>query len=310
MKWTKYSKLPTAMYAAHAAVINSTLYITGGYCPNDTRNMLNVYKFELDKNQWSVLPPLQQYYGIPVNISDQLTIISGRCSTPPYKTTNLVTTYDDNSWNNTYPNLSVARLLPAVVPYHQYVIVAGGKGDDDNLLDSIEVFDTMKSHWMIVNTHLPEPMYHIPATICGDSITIVGYNYDANNKCSSKAFTIPIDGILSLPQQIHSLSSTDKDNTKWHQLANAPYWYTALVPNTSPPVIIGGSKQDITVNDITIYDDTSNKWNKILSLPISCALTTVAVINQSIIVMGGCSDTKTTETCNSNALSDVNVGKW
>ena len=294
------------MYAAHAATINSTLYISGGWCPNDTAKIYTVYKY--DNNQWSILPPLQQYYGIPVNISDQLTIISGRCSTPPYKHTNLVTTYDDKGWNNTYPNLSVARLHPAVVPYHQYVIVAGGKGDDDNLLDSIEVFDIMKSHWMIVNTHLPQPMYVISATICSDSFTIVGYT-GTDNKRYSEAFTIPIEGILSLPQQTHSLSSTDKDNTKWHRLAPAPHWKTALVPNTSPPVIIGGSKQGITVNDITIYDEKRNVWNKISSLPINCALTTVAVINQSIIVMGGCSNAKTTETCKATALSDVNVGQ-
>ena len=291
------------MYAAHAAVINSTLYISGGYCPNDTRNNYNVYKY--DNSQWSVLPPLQQFYGIPVNISDQLTIISGKYSTPPYQPTNLVTTYDDNSWNNTYPNLSVARVLPAVVPYHQYVIVAGGKGDDDNVLDSIEVFDITESHWMIVNTHLPKPMFRVSATICGDSFTIVGYT-GSDNKRYSRTFTIPIEAILSLP---HSLSYTDKDNTKWHQLTDAPCWRTALVPNTSPPVIIGGSKQGITVNDITIYDNASNKWNKILSLPINCAWTTVAVINQSIIVMGGCSDTKTNEIRDSTALSDVNIGQ-
>ena len=295
------------MWGAYTTVINSTLYISGGCCPNDTISVFNVYKFELDKNQWSVLPPLQQLCGIPVNISDQLTIISGCHFIPPYKPTNLVTTYDDNNWNNTYPNLSVARANPAIVPYHQYVIVAGGKGDD-NLLDSIEILDTTKSHWTIVNTHLPKPMHHIPATICGDSFTIVGYT-GANKRRSTEAFTIPIEGILSLPQQTHSLSSTDKDNTKWHQLANAPYWKTALVPNTSPPVIIGGSKQDNTFNDIAMYSDTINKWNKISSLPINCALATVAVINQSIIVMGGCSDAKTTETCNATALSDVNAGQ-
>ena len=297
------------MHEASATVINSTLYITGGWCPNDTRNIYNVYKYELDKNQWSVLPPLQQYYGVPVNVKDQLTIISGRDRNN--KLTNLVTTYDDNSWNNTYPNLSVARWLPAVVPHHQYVIVAGGKGDDDNLLDNIEVFDITKSHWMIVNTHLPKPMYRISATICADSFTIVGYD-EADNIRYNETFIISIDDIISLPQQTQQslTSSTDKDNTKWHQLAPAPYWRTALVPNTSPPVIIGGEDEQYnTVNDITVYDDTSNKWNKISSLPINCAYTAVAVINQSIIVMGGCSDTKTTETAYATALSDVNVGQ-
>ena len=299
------------MWEAHATVINSTLYITGGWCPNDTMNNFNVYKYELDKNQWSVLPPLQQYYGIPVNIDDQLTIISGRHSTPPNKASNLVVTYSHNSWNNTYPNLSVARMLPAVVSYHQYVIVAGGLGDDKNALDSIEVFDVTKSHWMIVNTHLPEPMYRISATICADSFTIVGYG-DADKKRYRETFIIPIDDIISLPQQTQQslTSSTDKDNTKWHQLAPAPYWHTALVPNTSPPVIIGGKDEQVnTVNDITIYDDTSNKWNKTSSIPINCANTTVAVINHCIIVMGGCSDVKTTETCNATTLCDVNVGQ-
>ena len=299
------------MYAAHATVINDVVYVTGGTCPDDTMNMLNVYKYELDKNQWSVLPPLQQYYGIPVNLNNHLTIISGKHSTT-HKPTNLVTTYSDNSWNNTYPNLSVARLHPAVVPYHQYVIVAGGLGDDKTALDSIEVFDDQISHWMIVNTHLPKPMYWISATTCADSFTIVGYD-GADNMRYNRAFIIPMDEIVQQQQQQtqQSLtSSTDKDNTKWHQLADAPYWKTALVPNTSPPVIIGGEdEQDNTVNDITVYDDTSNRWKKISSLPINCVWTTVAVINNCIIVMGGASDTKNTETANATALSNVNVGQ-
>ena len=298
------------MYAAKAIVINLTLYITGGTCPNDPKNNYNVYKYQLDKNQWSVLPPLQQCYGVPVNMNDHLTVIGGKKKNKP---TNLVTTYDDNNWNNTYPKLSIARFWPAVVPYHQYVIVAGGRDHDNNVLDSIEVFDIMKSHWMIVNTHLPKPMYGISATICGDSFIIIEYTCSDNVNtlmCYKDTFMFPVGDMLLLPQQTHSLSSTDKDNTKWHQLANAPYWSTALVPNTSPPIIVGGSdEQDNTVNDIAIYDDKSNKWNKISSLPISSAYTIVAVINQSIIVMGGCSDGKTAETINGTALRDVNVGQ-
>ena len=229
------------MYAAYATVINTTLYISGGNCPNDTRNIYNVYKYELDKNQWSVLPPLQQYYGIPVNIDNQLTVIGGRHSTT-HKPTTQATTFTNNRWNNdTYPNLSVARVLPAVVPYHQYVIVAGGLGDDETAVDTIEMVDVTKCHWMIVNTHLPQPMCRISATVCADSFTIVGYN-GADKMSYNGTFTIPIDEIISQQQQTQQslTSSTGKDNTKWHRLATAPYWKTALVPNTSPPVIIGG----------------------------------------------------------------------
>ena len=298
------------MWRAQATVINTTLYISGGRCPNDTMNMYNVYKYELDKNQWSVLPPLQQYRGIPVNTDNQLTVIGGYHSTT-HKPTTQVTTFTNNRWNNdTYPNLSVARVKYAVVPYHQYVIVAGGVVDDKTAVDTMEVLNVSSCHWMIVNTHLPEPMYRISATVCADSFTIVGY-YGADNKCYTGTFTIPIDEIISQQQTQQSLtSSTDKDNTKWHTLADAPYWKTALVPNTSPPVIIGGDdKQGNSVNDITMYDDTNNRWKKIASLPINCAYTTVAVINDCIIVIGGASDTKTTETINATSLSDVSVGQ-
>ena len=299
------------MWGAYATVINTTLYISGGWCPHDTMNSYNVYKYELDKNQWSVLPPLQQYFGIPVNTDNQLTVIGGRHSTT-YKPTTQVTTFTNNRWNNdTYPNLSVARVHPAVVPYHQFVIVAGGLGDDKTALDTIEVLNVSSCHWMIVNTHLPQPMYGISATLCADSFTIVRYD-NADNKCSNGAFTIPIDEIISQQQQTQQslTSSTDKDNTKWHTLADAPYWIPALVPNTSPPVIIGGcDEQYNTVNDITMYDDTKNRWKKIASFPINCAYTTVAVINDCIIVMGGASDTKTTETRDTTTLSDVNVGQ-
>ena len=301
------------MREAYATVINNSVYVTGGSCPNDTSNIINVYQYELDNNQWSVLPPLQQYYGIPVNINDELTVIGGHHSTTN-KPTALVTTYSDNRWNDTYPNLSVARSVPAVVPYHQYVIVAGGKGDDDNLMDSIEVLDITKCHWMIVNTHLPKPMYQISATTCGDSFTIVGYTDGANDMRDSETFITPVNELIQQqqPQQTQqSLTSfTDKNHTNWHQLTDAPYRLTSLVPNISPPVIVGGEdKQQNTVNDITIYDDTTNRWDKIAALPINCAYTTVAVINNSIIVMGGSNETKTDDTCNATALSDVNVGQ-
>ena len=300
------------MYAPHSTVIDLALYICGGWCPNDTMNIHNVYKYDLSNNQWSVLPPLQQYYGIPVNLNDNLVIIGGKHSTAK-KATNLVTTYDNNnnSWNNTYPNLTVARFEPAVVPYNQYIIVAGGKNVDGTILDNIEVFDIEKSHWLIVNTHLPEPMYNISATMCGDSFTIVGYTYTDGDR-SNRTFLVPINKILpqQRPQQSFTGSSTHEDSTKWHELAETSYWFTALVPNTSPPVIIGGSDEEgNTVDDITTYDDTTKSWKKISSLPIKCSLTTVAVINQSIIVIGGSSDVQSSETCDATALCDVNIGQ-
>ena len=309
MQWTRCSNLPTAMYGALATVINSTLYVCGGCCPKDSMGKYNVYKYELKNDHWSTLPHLQHYFGIPVNINDQLTIIGGKHSTIK-KPTKLVTTYNGNGWSNIHPNLLVARSEPAAVPYSHYVIVAGGDSDNNKLLDSIEVFDVPKSQWMIVNTCLPEPMYNISATICNDSFTIVGYTYEGDDRSNSTCI-IPVHKVLPQQQQQQSLtSSTEKEDAKWDKLADASYWFTTLIPNTSPPTVIGGSNKDNnTVNDIDVYDDATKSWKKSASVPINCCFITVAVINQSIIVMGGSSDVNSQETCDATALSDVYVGQ-
>lgn len=296
------------MYGALGTVIHSTLYVCGGCCPKDSMGKYNVYKYELDNDHWNILPHLQHYYGIPVNINDQVTIIGGKHSTTK-KPTKLVTTYNGNAWSNTYPNLLVARSEPAAVPYSHYIIVAGGEGDNNKLLDSIEVFDIPKSQWMVVNTCLPEPMYNISTTICSDSFTIVGYTYEGDDR-STNSYIIPVHEILPQQQQQSLTTSTEKENSKWDKLANAPYWFSTLIPNISPPTVIGGSNNDNnTVNDIDVYDDATKSWKKLASVPINCCFTTVAVLNQSIIVMGGSTDVNTQEKCDATALSDVYIGQ-
>ena len=154
------------MHLANATVIKSIMYIGGGLCPDHTK-IYNVYAYHLEEDRWDSLPPLQQYFGVPVNITDKLTIISGHDSAT-HKVTNKVTTYIDNSWrNDIFPNLLIVRLDPTVVPHQSYIIVAGGKGDDDTVLDTIEVLDIITFQWRIVNTHLPQPMAAPSATMCG-----------------------------------------------------------------------------------------------------------------------------------------------
>ena len=292
------------MWMAHATIINSIMYIGGGSCP-DKDKMLHVYAYHLKEDRWDTLPLLQQYLGVPVNINNKLTIIGGRDSTT-HKVTSKVTTYsNDNTWrNDIFPNLLIARYWPAVVPHQSYIIVAGGHGDDDAALDTIEVLELTTLQWSIVNTHLPEPMGDPSATMCSGQLVIVGFS-NADRNRSNETFLIDITKIITQPQHT---SSTGEDN-KWRRLADAPYFKTALIPSSSPPVIIGGEdKQVNTTNDITLYDDVTKSWRRVSSLPINCAWTTVTIINNVIIMAGGCADSKTQETCNATSLTSVVMG--
>ena len=306
MKWMKCSNLPVAMTAAHATVINDTLYIGGGHCTtvNDDYYM---FSYKLIDDQWMRLPLLPQCYGVPTNINNQLCYTGGRDYSTDRATNKVITLHNDH-WVIQYPNMVMARGYHAVVTYQHYTIVAGGEGEDRSTLDTIEVFNYNNNQWTILSTHLPQPMSYINAITCNQSFIIAGY-YGANGSASKGTFIISMDSLLGADQQSLT-SSTSEDDNKWSELYPTPYWTTAIVSNTSPPVVIGGEdNQDKAVNNISLYDDSSDRWRTVSSLPISCIWATVATINDVIIVAGGCTDLSTMETINATSLTSVVLGQ-
>ena len=119
-----------------------------------------------------------------------------------------------------------------------------------------------------------------------------------------------MDSLVGTEQQQSLTSSTSEHDNKWSELLPTPYWSTTIVPNTTPPVIIGGhDEQRKAVNNISLYDDSSNSWRTVSSLPISCTQATVATINNIMIVAGGCTDHSTIETVNATSLTSVVLGQ-
>ena len=302
----KCSNLPVAMRGARATVINNTLYIGGGRCTtaNDDYYM---FSYKLIDDHWMRLPLLPQCYGVPTNINNELCYIGGRDYSTS-RTTNKVITLHNDHWVTQYPNMVMARKAPTAVPYQRYTIVAGGDGEDGPTLDTIEVFNSNNNQWTILSTHLPQPMSYINATTCNQSFIIAGH-HSAGGRTSKATFIISMDCLVGADQQSLT-SSTSEDDNKWSQLCPTPYWDTAIVPNTSPPVIIGGQdNQRKAVSNISLYDDSSNSWRTVSSLPISCTLATVATINDVIIVAGGCTDNNKMETVNATTLTSVVLGQ-
>jgi len=292
------------MRRAHATVLNDTLYIGGGYCPT-ANDQYFMFSYKLTDDQWKKLPVLPQCHGVPTNIDDKICYIGGM-DYFTHRSTNKVITLQNDHWTKMYPNMIEARQRHAVVSYQQYTIVAGGAGRDQSTLNTIEVFNCNNYQWKIVSTHLPHPMRNISATTCNHSFIITGYD-DADDRHYNGTFIITIDSLVGREQ--HSLTISTSEDDKWSELCQTPYWSTVIVPNISPPVIIGGdNEQGKAVNNISLYDDSSNSWRTVSSLPISCARATVATINNIIIVAGGHTDGSTVETINATTLTSVVLG--
>ena len=187
-----------------------------------------VYVYDINGNQWDRLPPPGQYMGTLQTIDSNLTVIGGRDTTR--KITNKVTTYNNNSWKNIYPNMIKARVWPGVVTHLDYVIVAGGGLDGNTFSDDIEVINyKQSSHWVIDRLKLPEPMWNPSLTISEDLLYIVGYSR-ANGNRTRAAHKVPVDIITSSAAQL-----TSNQTAHWTQLPPAPHGSTAVIPNSCPP---------------------------------------------------------------------------
>ena len=312
INWTQLTDLPVPLYYSNVALQHHKIYVTGDSPVEDAQHQIYVYN--INNDQWGQLPPSGHYYGIPHIVGGRLAIIGGRLSATK-KMTNKVSTFDEDSqtWTSYYPDLLSVRSKPGVVNHLEHVIVAGGARptaeDDDTpiALDDIEVLNWIEnSHWRKVSIKLPVPMWGFTPTISDDHLLIVGYShpYGINNG----AYKIPVTNITTSIDQQHNSDTP----TKWTELTAADHYSTALVSNSSPPVVVGGQNMTGTIltADIKMYDNSNKSWKKIGSLSSArSSVAVAAVYSNAIVVIGGCTKGDIVANRKSSSLTVVELGQ-
>ena len=277
-----------------------------GYSPVEDA-IHQVYVYDINTDQWGQLPPSGHYYGIPHIIGGKLVIIGGRLSATK-KRTNKVSTFDEGSqtWTSYYPDLLSVRSKPRVVSHLEHVIVAGGGLDDDTLAHDIEVFNWIEnSHLRKLSIKLPMPMYGFKPIVSDDHLLIVGYG-DKGMNANKSAYKIPVANITASGDQQHKNDTP----TKWTELTEIDHWCTALVPSSSPPVVVGGDISGTTTADIKIYDNSNKSWKKIGSLSSARSYVAVAAVyNNAIIIIGGCTKGGSMANAKSSSVTVVELGQ-
>ena len=314
IKWTQLADLPVPLYDPYAAVHHHKIYVTGDSAVEANRHQVYVYNINAD--QWDQLPPSGHYYGIPHIIGGRLAIIGGRLSTTK-KRTNKVSTFDEDSqtWTSYYPDLLSVRSKPGVISHLEYVIVAGGARataeDDDRSVvqDDIEVLNWIENlHWRKVSIKLPVPMCGFTPTISDGDLLIVGYG-GADFRCKN-VYKIPFTNIMASIDQRRTYSI--RTSTKWTELTAVDYLFTALVPGSSPSVVVGGhdSKIPIAIADIKIYDNPNKSWKKIGSLSFARSIVAIAAVyDNAIVVIGGCTNGDGSANRELSSLTVVELGQ-
>ena len=289
--------MPARMFWGHAVVNNETeVYVTGGNSQNGVA-IENVYRFGVLLNQWDKLPSTGLHHSIPVILKNKLTLIGGR--RPGNKIiVNTVVTYD-GGWVPKYPDMIQPRYRPGVVTFGDHVIVLGGRiKDRSTATDSIEVMNVEERKWIKLATCLPAKMYDMQTTVSRDCVWIVGY--DDGSSRSNKVYSIAVKDLISDPTLKHSFKTIRHDTL---------YYKMLVVPNSDPLVVLGGDNwRNKPTSAVIVFDYKTESWNEAASLSSPIAYCAVATVGEcGLLIIGGCTETKSEKASNSSSLQTVEL---
>ena len=285
--------MPIATFYATAIVIGRNVYVCGGACPGVDVSLDQIVQvYNLDKETWTQLPPAPQYYSEAAAIDNELVLIAGRESSS-LAITNMVSSWTGQGWEQNIPALPTKRFRPGVMTYGNYVIVAGGKSEDnETILSSIDVLDTTIQQWQTpANLQLPQPMHQMQMTVCATHVYMAsaafGYDDTTNTVRAFKSvWQLPVSTLVKV------LENIDRNALQWAETAPTPFYSSVLLNHAAHPLAIGGDDDsDEPTPNIAVFDPCSNKWSTVGQLReprVRCAV--VSLSRDTFMVCGGCSD--------------------
>ena len=291
LKWRDGGKAPSRLYGEVAAVGGSVAY----FRPGDVYSKC-VFAYNSTNNEWSELPKCPNYGFSLAVVNSLLTAIGGK--TPNYEVTNSLLSLTDNKWTEQFPPMPTKRWLTAVVCSGKSLVVAGGIGERDKELETVEVMDTETLQWSTASS-LPHPLSQATAVCCRDQVCMLGGWVPSGP--SKSVFTCSLATLLRSCQAQspggegasyfallarRTLALAIKPQT-WHKLTDTPVTLSTFASLHGQLLAVGGrdSRGKMTTA-IHMYNPTTNSWEVIshMATPRTQCLVTVLPHNELMVV--------------------------
>ena len=156
------------------------------------RGSKSVFVYNSTTTKCSELPECPNYGFSLAMVNSLLTAIGGLTSNS--EVTNSLFSLTDNKWTKRFPPMPTKRRLTAAVCSGRSLVVAGGVGEGNKDLSTVEVMDTETLQWSRTS-RLPQPLREATATLCGDQVYMLG-GFDQNDKQSKSVFTCSLAALL------------------------------------------------------------------------------------------------------------------
>ena len=282
LRWRNGGNAPCQMCGEVTAVDGSKAY----FQPEGHE----VFAYSFAAKKWSELPKCPNRDFSLAVVNGLLTAIGGE--TPNHGgVTNSLLSFTDNRWVKQFPPMPTKRWLTITLCSGKSLVVAGGIGEGDKYLSTVEVMDTQTLQWSTANS-LPHPLVQASATLCGDQVYILG-GWDQGYK-SKSVFTCSLAALLkscnpqSLLTRLKTLSLASEPKV-WVQLPDTPYYRSAIASVQGQLLSVGGCDSgDRKVTAVYLYNTTTNSWKIISRMTIprqQCSV--VALPHNGLMVVGG-----------------------
>ena len=307
LTWKEGEPAPRSMSCEYGAAVahGDTAYFSQRY---------SVYSYTVPTNKWKDLPPCKHEFFSLAILHSRLTAIGGRQenSFGEYQVSNSLFYLSGsllNTWRELFSPMTTSRSFPGVVTTKTHLVVAGGRSESYDSLNTVEIMDTETLQWSTACS-LPQVAGHPHVTLCNGYVyvSIYGTVYtsaveDLLRSCEQQASGESLSG-STRPTRIHeSISSSyDKGNrTVWTLLADIPkacYYSASLTTLARHVVVVDTDIKSLNYNTLLLSSKDSENdhqngddgvWCPIgrLPTPRSGAMAAVFPSSQQLLVVGG-----------------------
>lgn len=282
--WKGTRKAPCEMFCgADAVVSGSVAYIR----PAGTRAM---YAYDVTCSKWEELPEYPNDKCSLVMVDDILTIVGG---TRDGRTTNqllsLIGEGKQKKWVGHFPPMPTRRCRVGVVYVQETIVVVGGVIDGNIACNTVEVMDIDRRVWTAA-TCLPEALYRLSATVCNDSIYLLG-GFDKNHLAVRCVLACPVRSLLRQKVPNAAIYTTP---TQWNKLTDLSVTQSTCVTFRDQLLVVGGmdiGRKHNRIADIRTYDPLGRQWEVVghMSTPRRRCFAAV-LMDEYLMIIGGMAD--------------------
>ena len=293
LRWREGKRIPSRMSRWCDAVVEGDMvYVMDG-------GSVQIFAYDITSNNWSHLPDCTWGNGAITVINGWLTTVGGSSYSSYFNELfSLIGEDGGRRWTKKFPPMPTKRKWITVRCTGTTLIVAGGWGEGDRVLSTVEVMDTETHQWFTA-ADLPEPTYQASATVCGDQLYVLG-RMDKDRAFIKSVYTCSVSALLlsCIPSSFKKTTLKYKSGA-WRRVADLP-----LIQSTCESfrglLLATGGKMDPAGKPtaaIYVYNSTTNCWEIISHMTTGRYDCLTAVLpDNRLMIMGGVTDDGFTDT--------------